>query len=133
MLSRPRRLLLPACPRSTCFGELPSHYRSRVACRSPGVVGIFSSSPVQQLHTLRLLWLVASAGDPAHRRPAGQTCSLPNLLKWLPNANRLELLRENDLFLCDTKTCKFDRECLRIGDTVTCVCQFKGRRWISHS
>nr|KAF6498228.1 transmembrane protein with EGF like and two follistatin like domains 2 [Rousettus aegyptiacus] len=33
--------------------------------------------------------------------------------------------RENDLFLCDTNTCKFDGECLRIGDTVTCVCQFK--------
>ncbi|KAG8147188.1 hypothetical protein E2320_022821, partial [Naja naja] len=29
--------------------------------------------------------------------------------------------RENDLFVCDTKTCKFDRECLRIGDTVTCL------------
>lgn len=36
--------------------------------------------------------------------------------------------RENDLFLCDTNTCKFDGECLRIGDTVTCVCQFKVRR-----
>ncbi|CAH2306591.1 tomoregulin-2 [Pelobates cultripes] len=33
--------------------------------------------------------------------------------------------RENDLFLCDTNTCKFDGECLRIGDTVTCDCQFK--------
>ncbi|XP_010079883.1 PREDICTED: tomoregulin-2-like, partial [Pterocles gutturalis] len=33
--------------------------------------------------------------------------------------------RENDLFLCDTNTCKFDGECLRIGDSVTCVCQFK--------
>ncbi|ETE66847.1 hypothetical protein L345_07369, partial [Ophiophagus hannah] len=103
MLSRPRRLLLPACPRSTCFGELPSHYRSRVDSRSHGVVGIFRSSPVQQLDTLRLLLLVASAGDPAHRYDD----------------------RENDLFLCDTNTCKFDGECLRIGDTVTCVCQFK--------
>uniref|UniRef100_A0A8D0HFI9 Kazal-like domain-containing protein n=1 Tax=Sphenodon punctatus TaxID=8508 RepID=A0A8D0HFI9_SPHPU len=28
--------------------------------------------------------------------------------------------RENDLFLCDTNTCKFDGECLRIGDSVTC-------------
>ncbi|XP_053328163.1 tomoregulin-2 isoform X3 [Spea bombifrons] len=33
--------------------------------------------------------------------------------------------RENDLFLCDTNTCKFDGECLKIGDTVTCDCQFK--------
>ncbi|KAM9305130.1 tomoregulin-2 [Gastrophryne carolinensis] len=33
--------------------------------------------------------------------------------------------RENDLFLCDTNTCKFDGECLRIGDSVTCDCQFK--------
>lgn len=38
--------------------------------------------------------------------------------------------RENDLFLCDTNTCKFDGECLRIGDSVTCVCQFKVRRLI---
>ncbi|KAK2500367.1 hypothetical protein MC885_015021 [Smutsia gigantea] len=38
--------------------------------------------------------------------------------------------RENDLFLCDTNTCKFDGECLRIGDTVTCVCQFKVRSLI---
>ncbi|XP_014344595.1 tomoregulin-2a isoform X2 [Latimeria chalumnae] len=36
--------------------------------------------------------------------------------------------RENDLFLCDTNTCKFDGECLRIGDIVTCVCQFKCNR-----
>ncbi|KAG8147164.1 hypothetical protein E2320_022875, partial [Naja naja] len=122
MLSRPRRLLLPACPRSTCFGSFPL----ATALELPAEVLLLWES-------LQLLWLLASAGDPAHRRPAGQTCSLPSLLKWLPNANRLELLRENDLFLCDTKTCKFDRECLRIGDTVTCVCQFKGRRWISHS
>ncbi|XP_075687391.1 tomoregulin-2 isoform X1 [Rhinoderma darwinii] len=33
--------------------------------------------------------------------------------------------RENDLFLCDTNTCKFDGQCLRIGDSVTCDCQFK--------
>ncbi|OCT63939.1 transmembrane protein with EGF like and two follistatin like domains 2 L homeolog isoform X1 [Xenopus laevis] len=33
--------------------------------------------------------------------------------------------KENDLFLCDTNTCKFDGECLRIGDSVTCDCQFK--------
>ncbi|XP_015214296.1 tomoregulin-2a [Lepisosteus oculatus] len=33
--------------------------------------------------------------------------------------------RDTDLFLCDTNTCKFDGECLRIGDTVTCVCEFK--------
>ncbi|KAG7467487.1 hypothetical protein MATL_G00154440 [Megalops atlanticus] len=33
--------------------------------------------------------------------------------------------RDTDLFLCDTNTCKFDGECLRIGDTVTCICDFK--------
>ncbi|RXM36557.1 Tomoregulin-2 [Acipenser ruthenus] len=33
--------------------------------------------------------------------------------------------RDNDLFLCDTNTCKFDGECLQIGETVTCVCEFK--------
>lgn len=33
--------------------------------------------------------------------------------------------QDTDLFLCDTNTCKFDGECLRIGDTVTCICDFK--------
>uniref|UniRef100_A0A4W5JMX2 Transmembrane protein with EGF-like and two follistatin-like domains 2a n=1 Tax=Hucho hucho TaxID=62062 RepID=A0A4W5JMX2_9TELE len=33
--------------------------------------------------------------------------------------------RDTDLFLCDTNTCKFDGECLRIGETVTCICNFK--------
>lgn len=35
--------------------------------------------------------------------------------------------RDTDLFLCDTNTCKFDGECLRIGETVTCICNFKVR------
>ncbi|KAJ8410614.1 hypothetical protein AAFF_G00195180 [Aldrovandia affinis] len=35
--------------------------------------------------------------------------------------------RDTDLFLCATNTCKFDGECLRIGDTVTCICDFKVR------
>ncbi|CAF98984.1 unnamed protein product [Tetraodon nigroviridis] len=29
--------------------------------------------------------------------------------------------RDTDLFLCDTNTCKFDGECLRIGNMVTCI------------
>ncbi|XP_042192231.1 tomoregulin-2a isoform X2 [Callorhinchus milii] len=33
--------------------------------------------------------------------------------------------REHDLFLCDTNTCQFGGECLRIGQTITCDCQFK--------
>ncbi|XP_055086681.1 tomoregulin-2 [Periophthalmus magnuspinnatus] len=33
--------------------------------------------------------------------------------------------RDTDLFLCDTNTCKFDGECLRIGNMVTCICDFK--------
>uniref|UniRef100_A0A667YS97 Transmembrane protein with EGF-like and two follistatin-like domains 2a n=1 Tax=Myripristis murdjan TaxID=586833 RepID=A0A667YS97_9TELE len=33
--------------------------------------------------------------------------------------------RDTDLFMCDINTCKFDGECLRIGDTVTCICDFK--------
>ncbi|XP_016148560.1 tomoregulin-2-like [Sinocyclocheilus grahami] len=33
--------------------------------------------------------------------------------------------RDTDLFLCDTNTCKFDGECLRIGDIITCICNFK--------
>uniref|UniRef100_A0A4W3JGV3 Transmembrane protein with EGF-like and two follistatin-like domains 2a n=1 Tax=Callorhinchus milii TaxID=7868 RepID=A0A4W3JGV3_CALMI len=35
--------------------------------------------------------------------------------------------REHDLFLCDTNTCQFGGECLRIGQTITCDCQFKVR------
>ncbi|XP_061698243.1 tomoregulin-2-like [Syngnathoides biaculeatus] len=35
--------------------------------------------------------------------------------------------RDTDLFLCDTNTCKFDGECLRIGNMVTCICDFKLR------
>ncbi|KAM6986198.1 tomoregulin-2-like isoform 2-T2 [Aplochiton taeniatus] len=30
--------------------------------------------------------------------------------------------RDTDLFLCDTNACKFDGECLRIGETDTCIC-----------
>uniref|UniRef100_A0A1A8MLG3 Transmembrane protein with EGF-like and two follistatin-like domains 2 n=2 Tax=Nothobranchius TaxID=28779 RepID=A0A1A8MLG3_9TELE len=33
--------------------------------------------------------------------------------------------RDTDLFMCDTNTCKFDGECLRIGNMVTCICDFK--------
>ncbi|XP_061579908.1 tomoregulin-2a isoform X2 [Cololabis saira] len=33
--------------------------------------------------------------------------------------------RDTDMFLCDTNTCKFDGECLRIGNMVTCICDFK--------
>lgn len=35
--------------------------------------------------------------------------------------------QDTDLFLCDTNTCKFDGECLRIGNMVTCICDFKVR------
>lgn len=42
--------------------------------------------------------------------------------------------RDTDLFLCDTNTCKFDAECLRIGEMVTCICDLKvrPRRPLSH-
>lgn len=39
--------------------------------------------------------------------------------------------RDTDLFLCDTNTCKFDGECLRIGNMVTCICDFKVRPALS--
>ncbi|XP_046902622.1 tomoregulin-2a isoform X1 [Hypomesus transpacificus] len=32
---------------------------------------------------------------------------------------------ETDLFLCDINTCKYDGECMRIGDSITCICNFK--------
>ncbi|KAK3543348.1 hypothetical protein QTP70_018053 [Hemibagrus guttatus] len=72
----------------------------------------------------------------------------PLVPQRLPDAHRVELLgdalfdhtvkvmnlttpkegdddRDTDLFLCDTNTCKFDGECLRIGDIITCICDFK--------
>ncbi|XP_043931145.1 tomoregulin-2 isoform X1 [Protopterus annectens] len=33
--------------------------------------------------------------------------------------------KDNDLVLCDTNLCKFDAECLIIGNSAVCVCQFK--------
>ena len=35
---------------------------------------------------------------------------------------------ETDLFLCDINTCKYDGECMRIGDSITCICNFKVRQ-----
>uniref|UniRef100_A0A8C3EVR4 Tomoregulin-2 n=1 Tax=Corvus moneduloides TaxID=1196302 RepID=A0A8C3EVR4_CORMO len=67
-----------------------------------------------------------------HLKRPWHTKAPTNILKHLCERPTMEnaLLsgyddRENDLFLCDTNTCKFDGECLRIGDSVTCVCQFK--------
>ncbi|KAG8147205.1 hypothetical protein E2320_022755, partial [Naja naja] len=123
MLSRPRRLLLPACPRSTCFGELPSRNRSRKSCCCGNLCDCYGCL-LLPVTLLIVAWPDKLAAFPASlsgcQTPTGWNCSGYDD-------------RENDLFLCDTKTCKFDRECLRIGDTVTCVCHFKGRRWISHS
>ncbi|KAI3356512.1 hypothetical protein L3Q82_017722, partial [Scortum barcoo] len=97
------------------------------------------------------------APDHARLLPRHVTCGaaarLPVLPQRLPDADRLELLRmlcwshlrsltqpesdhipgfddrDTDLFLCDTNTCKFDGECLRIGNMVTCICDFK---WLSN-
>ncbi|XP_051568358.1 tomoregulin-2-like [Myxocyprinus asiaticus] len=61
--------------------------------------------------------------------PLKQLCAFPSSLSdcqtptgW--NCSGFEE-QDTDLFLCDTNTCKFDGECLRIGDTVTCICDFK--------
>uniref|UniRef100_A0A673H2F3 Tomoregulin-2-like n=1 Tax=Sinocyclocheilus rhinocerous TaxID=307959 RepID=A0A673H2F3_9TELE len=61
--------------------------------------------------------------------PVKQLCAFPSSLSdcqtptgW--NCSGFEE-QDTDLFLCDTNTCKFDGECLRIGDTVTCICDFK--------
>lgn len=63
----------------------------RVARTSHGAVGV--PAAVQQLDTLwGLLLAAAAAGDAAYRSPAGEARSFPYLLKWLPNAHRLELL-----------------------------------------
>uniref|UniRef100_A0A674B4M9 Transmembrane protein with EGF-like and two follistatin-like domains 2a n=1 Tax=Salmo trutta TaxID=8032 RepID=A0A674B4M9_SALTR len=61
--------------------------------------------------------------------PVEQLCAFPSSLSdcqtptgW--NCSGFDD-RDTDLFLCDTNTCKFDGECLRIGETVTCICNFK--------
>ncbi|KAM9364077.1 tomoregulin-2-like isoform 2-T2 [Pholidichthys leucotaenia] len=61
--------------------------------------------------------------------PVEQLCAFPSSLSdcqtptgW--NCSGFDD-RDTDLFLCDTNTCKFDGECLRIGDMVTCICDFK--------
>lgn len=61
--------------------------------------------------------------------PVRQLCAFPSSLSdcqtptgW--NCSGFDE-QDTDLFLCDTNTCKYDGECLRIGDTVTCICDFK--------
>ncbi|KAL0964082.1 hypothetical protein UPYG_G00318160 [Umbra pygmaea] len=61
--------------------------------------------------------------------PVEQLCAFPSSLSdcqtptgW--NCSGFDD-RDVDLFMCDTNTCKFDGECLRIGETVTCICNFK--------
>ncbi|XP_076854486.1 tomoregulin-2a isoform X2 [Brachyhypopomus gauderio] len=69
------------------------------------VVSFIASLPVQQLGAFP-----SSLSD--CQTPTGWNCSGDDD-------------RETDLFLCDTNTCKFDGECLRIGDIITCICDFK--------
>ncbi|XP_048091147.1 tomoregulin-2 isoform X1 [Alosa alosa] len=61
--------------------------------------------------------------------PVRQLCAFPSSLSdcqtptgW--NCSGFDE-QDTDLFLCDTNTCKYDGECLRIGDSVTCICNFK--------
>lgn len=81
------RCVAPAIPCSSeAFGCC------RVARSSHGAVGV--PAAVQQLDTLRgLLLAAAAARDAAYHSPPGKTRCFPYLLKWLPNAHRLELLR----------------------------------------
>ncbi|PKK29437.1 transmembrane protein with EGF-like and two follistatin-like domains 2 [Columba livia] len=68
---------------------------------------------------------VGFAAPEHRRRPGAETRGGGSEAEPPPALRRGYDDRENDLFLCDTNTCKFDGECLRIGDSVTCVCQFK--------
>ncbi|XP_026862594.2 LOW QUALITY PROTEIN: tomoregulin-2a [Electrophorus electricus] len=69
------------------------------------VVSFIATFPVQQLRAFP-----SSLSD--CQTPTGWNCSGDDD-------------RDTDLFLCDTNTCKFDGECLRIGDIITCICDFK--------
>lgn len=60
----------------------------------------------------------------------GKNHSLANVSLWLWALAGFDD-RDTDLFLCDTNTCKFDGECLRIGNMVTCICDFKVRPALS--
>ncbi|KAJ8012460.1 hypothetical protein DPEC_G00043020 [Dallia pectoralis] len=62
--------------------------------------------------------------------PVEQLCAFPSSLSdcqtptgW--NCSGFDDGDTTDLFMCDINTCKFDGECLRIGETVTCICDFK--------
>lgn len=68
-------------------------------------VSLLATFPVQRLRAFP-----SSLSD--CQTPTGWNCSVDDD-------------RDTDLFLCDTNTCKFDGECLRIGDIITCICDFK--------
>uniref|UniRef100_A0A671T5L9 Tomoregulin-2-like n=1 Tax=Sinocyclocheilus anshuiensis TaxID=1608454 RepID=A0A671T5L9_9TELE len=58
--------------------------------------------------------------------PVKELCAFPSSLSDCQTPTGWNCSEQDtDLFLCDTNTCKFDGECLRIGDTVTCICDFK--------
>ncbi|CAL8372075.1 unnamed protein product [Arctogadus glacialis] len=88
------------------------------------LVSVLASLPVEQLCAFP-----SSLSD--CQTPTGWNCSgrerkEPHLADKLPTFFQTSFDdRDTDLFLCDTNTCKFDGECLRIGDTVTCICDFK--------
>ncbi|XP_031440232.1 tomoregulin-2a isoform X1 [Clupea harengus] len=71
------------------------------------VISFFAALPVQELRAFP-----SSLSD--CQTPTGWNCS-----------GYEDTDQETDLFLCDTNTCKFDGECLRIGDIITCICDFK--------
>ncbi|XP_051786490.1 tomoregulin-2a isoform X2 [Erpetoichthys calabaricus] len=74
-------------------------------------------------------WLLISMVTFMATLPVQQLCAFPTSLSDCQTPTGWNCSgyddRDNDLFLCDTNTCKFDGECLRIGDTVMCVCEFK--------
>lgn len=71
------------------------------------IISFFAALPIQELRAFP-----SSLSD--CQTPTGWNCS-----------GYEDTDRDTDLFLCDTNTCKFDGECLRIGDIITCICDFK--------
>ncbi|KAL4618063.1 tomoregulin-2 [Arapaima gigas] len=93
---------------------------SAAALREPGRPQQWSSAAGDWL-LLALSFLAAVPVQHLHAFPSSLSdCQTPT--GW--NCSGFDD-RDTDLFLCDTNTCKFDGECLRIGDTVTCICDFK--------
>ncbi|KAL1022299.1 hypothetical protein UPYG_G00024820 [Umbra pygmaea] len=75
-----------------------------------------------------LVWLVAVTVlmllliTPLRAFPTASLSDCQTPTGW--NCSDLEE-KDTDVFHCDTESCLYDGECLKIGETTTCICDFK--------